>query len=390
MTNTTPSSLRLLSSPEPSSAPPDFTEALEAFSRRLEAEGRSENTISAYLRDLSYLSEALLRRHPGIVPDEVTNAMVDEALTSPEVTTSAGGGVRSPASMHRFKAAVRSFFTWAEQNGIVRENPAGSLTLRRLPRTPPKFLTEAEKRRLLKELRGRASSLAVRDRVIIEVFLGTGIRLQELVDLDIEDVDLDAKHLRVLAKGSVPQVKFLKHGSQAVHPGRFSIPAFGQAMTEERDSLPTVASPNTSAGNDAGSIGACGSRAEALIERTFRRPAASECQRTRLIRHSQAGDGRKSACFAGRCMAGGGVIRPHFRVFPLAVVFRAGFFWDSASFSSRAVAHSAGVVSGPWDASPSRAILVALRSLRWQRIIRSSRSAASQSPDSCARPSLRK
>jgi len=192
MTNTTPSSLRLLSSPEPSSARPGFTDALEAFGRRLAAEGRSENTISAYLRDLSYLSEALLRRHPGIVPDEVTNAMVDEALTSPEVTTSAGGGVRSPASMHRFKAAVRSFFTWAERNEIVRENPAGSLTLRRLPRTPPKFLTEAEKRRLLKELRGRASSMAVRDRVIIE------------------DVDLDAKHLRVLAKGSVPQVKFLK------------------------------------------------------------------------------------------------------------------------------------------------------------------------------------
>jgi integrase/recombinase XerC len=183
---------------------------LEAFSRRLAAEGRSENTISAYLRDLSYLSEALLRRHPGIVPDEVTNAMVDEALTSPLVAISARGGVRSPASMHRFKAAVRSFFTWAERNGIVRENPAGSLTLRRLPRTPPKFLAEAEKRRLFKELRGRASSLAIRDRVIIEVFLGTGIRLQELVDLDIEDVDLDAKHLRVLAKGSVPQVKFLK------------------------------------------------------------------------------------------------------------------------------------------------------------------------------------
>ena len=81
MTNTTPSSLRLLSSPEPSSARPGFTDALEAFGRRLAAEGRSENTISAYLRDLSYLSEALLRRHPGIVPDEVTNSMVDEALT---------------------------------------------------------------------------------------------------------------------------------------------------------------------------------------------------------------------------------------------------------------------------------------------------------------------
>jgi len=210
MTNTTASRLRLLSSPEPVPPGRGFDDAFEAFGRRLAAEGRSENTISAYLRDLSYLSETLIRRHPETAPDEVTSAMIDEALTSPQVTTSARGGVRSPASMHRFKAAVRSFFTWAEQNGIVRENPAGSLTLRRLPRTPPKFLTEAEKRRLLKELRGRASSLAVRDRVIIEVFLGTGIRLQELVDLDIEDVDLDAKHLRVLAKGSVPQVKFLK------------------------------------------------------------------------------------------------------------------------------------------------------------------------------------
>ena len=84
------------------------------------------------------------------------------------------------------------------------------MPLRRLPRTPPKFLTEAEKRLLLKELRGRSSVPAGRDRVIIEMFLGTGIRLQELVNLDIDDVDLDAKHLRVRAKGDVSQVKFLK------------------------------------------------------------------------------------------------------------------------------------------------------------------------------------
>ncbi len=51
---------------------------------------------------------------------------------------------------------------------------------------------------------------AIRDRIIIELFLGTGIRLQELVDLEVEDVELDPKHLRVCAKGNVPQVKFLK------------------------------------------------------------------------------------------------------------------------------------------------------------------------------------
>jgi integrase/recombinase XerC len=156
------------------------------------------------------MARALELQHSGLAIDSVTSGMIDEALTSPEVMLSARGGARSRASMHRFRAAVRSFFSWAEQNGLVRKNPAASLALHRLPRNPPRFLTEAEKCRLLKELRGRSSPAACRDRVIIELFLGTGIRLQELVDLDIEDVELDTKHLRVCAKGGVPQVKFLK------------------------------------------------------------------------------------------------------------------------------------------------------------------------------------
>ena len=190
--------------------PDSIERAIRSFGRRLEADGRSPKTVSAHLRDLSCMARSLMMRHPGIKLDGITSAMIDTALTSPEVTQSARGGTRSRASMHRFKAAIRSFFAWAEQNGLVRTNPAASLVLHRLPRNSPRFLTEAEKRRLLKELRGMSSPAAVRDRVIIELFLGTGIRLQELVDLDIEDVELDAKHLRVCTKGSIPEVKFLK------------------------------------------------------------------------------------------------------------------------------------------------------------------------------------
>ena len=204
MTNAANSALRLLPGPEP------FEQAVAAFARRFAAEGRSPNTISAYLRDLRQLTAVLSDRHPGLTPGRVTSAMLDEALTAPAIVNSAAGSTRSPASLHRFKAAVRSFFAWAEETGQVAENPARSVTLRRLPRTTPSFLTEAEKRRLFKELRGRTSELAVRDRLIVELFLGTGIRLRELVDLDIDDVDLDAKHLRIRAKGDVPQVKFLK------------------------------------------------------------------------------------------------------------------------------------------------------------------------------------
>ncbi len=204
MTNTAASALRAVPGPEP------LERAVLAFGRRLEAEGRSPNTVSAYLRDLRTLAGVLAARRPGLTLERVTSTMLDEALTDPAVTTTPDGTPRSAASLHRFKAAVRSFFAWAEETGLVAENPARSVTLRRLPRTPPVFLTQAEKRRLLKELRDRSSAVARRDRVIVELFLGTGIRLQELVSLDVDDVDLDAKHLRIRAKGDVPQVKFLK------------------------------------------------------------------------------------------------------------------------------------------------------------------------------------
>lgn len=204
MTNTATNPIRLLPRPEP------FELAVEAFGRRLAADGRSPNTISAYLRDLRCFVRVLSARHPGVMTNQVTPGMLDEVLTAPAVLRTVSDTPRSPASLHRFKAAVRSFFAWLEETGEASENPARSVTLHRVPRTPPSFLTEAEKRRLLKELQGRSTTLAIRDRVVIELFLGTGIRLQELVDLDIDDVDLDAKHLHVRTKGDIPQVKFLK------------------------------------------------------------------------------------------------------------------------------------------------------------------------------------
>jgi integrase/recombinase XerC len=63
---------------------------------------------------------------------------------------------------------------------------------------------------LLKELHDRSNPLARRDRAIFELFLGTGVRIAELVSLDIDDVDLDGKHIYITGKGGIPQAKFLK------------------------------------------------------------------------------------------------------------------------------------------------------------------------------------
>lgn len=193
----------------------DLEQAIDGFVVRLRAQGRSEHTISAYLRDLRCFAEAL----PVVGIQDMTPAMVDAALTDPAVAYSDDGSHKSPATMHRLKAVVRSFFAWTTESGLTDTNPAKSVATKRLARTPPEFLTESEKRSLLKELHDRTNPLARRDRVIFELFLGTGVRLAELVNLDIDDVDLDGKHIRVVGKGGVPQVKFLKSSLRALLRG---------------------------------------------------------------------------------------------------------------------------------------------------------------------------
>lgn len=187
----------------------DLTAATEAFCARLSAEGRSPATIAAYRRDLALVARVAGELAPGIGCRAVTAGLLDKVFSAGAVTES-GRGPRSAASLHRMKAAVRAFFAWAVEAGVVEDNPARSIRMQRLPRKLPVFLTTAEKKRLLKELKGRTDFSALRDRAMIEVLLGTGIRLGELAALDMDDIDLDAKHLRVRAKGNVPQVKFIK------------------------------------------------------------------------------------------------------------------------------------------------------------------------------------
>lgn len=195
-----PNPIRLL---EPTD---DLERSIDDYAVRLRAQGRSEHTVSAYLRDIRCFIRAL----PTVDVGSVTPAMIDTALTDPAIASSENGSPKSVATMHRLKAVVRSFFAWTVETGFADTNPASHVVTKRLSRTPPKFLTEAEKRRLLKELHDRANPLARRDRVIFELFLGTGIRLAELVNLDIDDVDLDGKHIYIMGKGGIPQVKFLK------------------------------------------------------------------------------------------------------------------------------------------------------------------------------------
>ncbi|MHB9131159.1 MAG: tyrosine-type recombinase/integrase [Armatimonadota bacterium] len=184
--------------------------ALDQFDAHLAADGHAEKTRTAYRRSLRQVFTVLGRQQPALLLETITATTLGQALTDPAILTHADGTPKAPATLNRLRAAVRLFFTWATMAELLPTNPAAGVRLQRVPRTPPTFLTDSDVRKLLKCLTGRVGELARRDRVLLEVFLGTGIRLQELVMLDVEDVDLEAKHLHVRrAKGGVPQIKFL-------------------------------------------------------------------------------------------------------------------------------------------------------------------------------------
>jgi len=182
---------------------------IERFCVHLSAENKSVSTLNAYRRDLLLVARVAESFIKDIKCDEITSGLIDRILSSPDILNTETGA-RSAASLHRLKAAVRSFFTWTTDSEITANNPARSVRMHRLQNKPPEFLTETEKKILLKEIKSHVGFSGLRDRVIIEILLGTGIRIGELESLDTDDIDLDAKHLRVRAKGNVIQVKFIK------------------------------------------------------------------------------------------------------------------------------------------------------------------------------------
>lgn len=179
-----------------------WEKALKGFETHLLAAGKSPHTISAFLRDIGKLRKAV-----GINPASITTTDLDHFLAA--MKTKPDGTNRSPNSMNRLKTALRSFFNWLQQSGKIDSNPATGIKTSNISQKPPVYLTEEEEKDLLRCLRdNRTRKHALRDNAIIHLMLDTGIRVAELVGLDL--MDIDGKHLRVrIAKGGSPVVKFL-------------------------------------------------------------------------------------------------------------------------------------------------------------------------------------
>jgi integrase/recombinase XerD len=165
---------------------------VEEFLTHLAIEkGRSANTLTAYRRDLGKYVQFL-------DPTGVTSAEAQHVF---EFQASLRGHGLARSSVNRTMTAVRGLHRFLFAEGVMVSDPTGDIEPNRLPKGLPKALPEAEIVELIDAVKG-TDTFALRDRAILEVLYSTGIRRQEIIDLDVYSVDLHGGTLTVrLGKG---------------------------------------------------------------------------------------------------------------------------------------------------------------------------------------------
>lgn len=107
---------------------------------------------------------------------------------------------KAPASIARKVATLRTFFQYCMKKGLVASNPAKEVATPKVPKKLPKFLTVDEVFTLIRATSGDGSAGA-RDKAIVELLYASGLRVSELVGLNVDNIDLKENLVRVLGKG---------------------------------------------------------------------------------------------------------------------------------------------------------------------------------------------
>ncbi len=180
-------------------APEARWKAIDAFLAARGAEkGSSANTLAAYRNDLRQLRVFLDSR--GIEGWEVEPTTVLDFIVSLKEQEYA------PASLARKLAAVRAFFAHLHRTGQLPINPAARIGSPRVGRSRPKTMSQAEIVALLAAPGSRQTPEGVRDRAMFALLYATGMRVSELVMLDLADVDPEARTVRCVGRGGRQRV----------------------------------------------------------------------------------------------------------------------------------------------------------------------------------------
>jgi integrase/recombinase XerC len=177
-------------------AAPRITELVDAYLHVLSAErGSSVHTLRAYRRELHGFAAWLAGQHPRLTVARIEHTHIRSYLG---VLYDRG---LSKASAARALASIRSWFKWLARNHHIEQNAASLVSTPRLPKHLPRVPSIEQLNRVVDSVRDDAASWPARDKAIMEMLYGCGIRNAELTALDLDDIHWANEAILVRGKG---------------------------------------------------------------------------------------------------------------------------------------------------------------------------------------------
>jgi integrase/recombinase XerD len=185
-------------------------ESITSFLQHLIVEkGFSRNTLEAYRNDLNQFKDFVQERLNGAAGGSNPWQQVDLGLLNEYIADLRGRKGYRDTTTARKVAAIKSFFSFLALNGMISEDPTESLGSPRVGRTLPKCLSQEEVSRLLDEASQAGTPESQRDAMILELLYATGLRVSELVSLNVPDIDFQEAYIRCWGKGSRERIVYL-------------------------------------------------------------------------------------------------------------------------------------------------------------------------------------
>ncbi|MCP4683072.1 MAG: site-specific tyrosine recombinase XerD [Desulfobacterales bacterium] len=158
--------------------------------------GLAENTIEAYSRDLLRFFRFLEKNN--LAPSDVSQDQTRQYTRTLAKTL-------SPTSVARNISAIKTFFRFLVSEGRIKSNPARLVESPKLPLRLPEVISQEETERLLAQP-DTANAIGLRDGAMLETLYATGLRVTELINLKMSNINLEAGYVRTLGKGSKERI----------------------------------------------------------------------------------------------------------------------------------------------------------------------------------------
>src|SRR5579863_3294927 len=202
--------------------------AINKFLYSLRQRNASVHTIKAYTGDLGNFSAYIGSRNWRSIDHPTIRGFLSHLYEK---------GL-SKTSVARALAAVRSFYRWLAQEGVVEQNPAALVSTPRLPKKLPRVPTIEEMNTVLDGELPEAAAFPERDRLLLELLYGCGIRNSELVGINLEDVH--PQNEAILVRGKGKKERYVPFNPAVASALQAYLPARRQVIAKAGKSTPAL------------------------------------------------------------------------------------------------------------------------------------------------------